>query len=152
MTGKAAHRFPSIFLTHAFEFSIAGLHILTALTLMASGLKLELTERAGLGPLTLGPIALAFLLGGIGMILGPQWRGTGFVGRSLERAGLYLVASGWVAAVVAVSAVDVHALPSVAAQAVVICSGCIGRAIALSRVDKVVTHVAEIADNDGKED
>jgi hypothetical protein len=133
------------FLDNSFEISIACLHLISAVTILASGFKVQLTPTVTMGALGLGPIFAGFLLGGLAMIVGPSWRGVGHVGRAIERAGLYVVIAAWFNVTLIVTLIEPALLPGVLAQAVVIIVGCAGRAAALRRVDRAVEHVAAVA-------
>lgn len=99
-------------------------------------------DRVPYDPLAYALVAL-MALGGLLVIVGSQWRGTGVFGRAVERAGLYLAGSSWLAHTVTLipnigAVVAGRGYPDLfdVALGAILAIGCIAKAIALRRVDR----------------
>lgn len=135
------------FLTNSFEYSIAFLHLLIVVTLVLTGLHVPVTDTVTAGPWSVTPVMVGFFLGALGMLHGPQIK-RGDIGRSVERAGLLLTVATWVAITSTFAVLSPFAAIPVAALALCIIFGCLGRVLALSHVDRALSKVAFIGNDD----
>lgn len=139
---RGVPRLPPVMLTHSFELCFGIVFMLVGVRLVLTGFTSASIPTA---PAYLGVLwAFTIGVGGVLLALGLLWRGTEVFGRGVERAGLYLVASGWFT-----YAMTVVFFPPdgggilIILQGVAISVACVARASALVKVDRVVTHVTE---------
>lgn len=126
------------FFGQPFEFAFAIVFLILGASLVLSGFTIKVSPaQVLLGPIVIG-WALALGLGGVAIITGLVWSGSGVLSRGIERAGLILILSAWSSYGLAMAFLAPSGTILSVLQAIAICSGCIGRIVALYRVDRAV--------------
>jgi len=138
------------FLINPFEISVALLNILVGVAFGLSGLHLEPASAINVLPdwLLLCWSAM-HLVAGIGMVVGVM--STGHLARAGERAALYLSISAWstYAITVAYLSHQAHVNGYLGVMfGLAMTLGCVGRAFALKRVDRAMSHVLAIRESE----
>lgn len=136
------------FILNPFEIAVGALSLLVGFAFLLNGLHYTQAKSTILilpSWLVLMWSALN-LTGGLALIAGVTWRGDQAFGRAIERAGLWLLVSAWSSYALTVAFLSLQAYVGVF-FGVTIAASCLGRLVALSRLDKAMLHVQALREN-----
>lgn len=127
-------------LLHPFELSLAALCILAGVGVAGS------LDESTVIPVVLGALwAIGLVLGGSGVVVGLVWRGDEFVARSIEKASLYALTAVWGTVVPMLFVYLGIGGIFPAGQGVACLAGCIGRIVALRKVNRAIDQIQTVA-------
>lgn len=135
-TRRRSFRLPVVLYAHPFELAFGTVLVLNGIKALLTG-DLSPSVDAALPTFQLLAYRLMGLAGGIGVLVGLALR-TRTIGRTIERAALWLTASSYAAYAVVIVGVFGTQAAWTALTAGAVALGCVLRAVAIRKTDRII--------------